>query len=40
MKKFEAPEIQVTTFAVEDIITASSGGAVPSSNDHNNTPWG
>ena len=26
MKKFETPEIEVTEFAVEDVITVSSGG--------------
>lgn len=26
MKKFETPEIEVTTFTVEDIITESQGG--------------
>jgi hypothetical protein len=29
MKKFETPEIEVTEFAVEDVITASSGNDLP-----------
>lgn len=32
MKTFEYPDVQVKTFDVEDIMTASS--------DNNTTPWG
>ena len=28
MKKFETPEIEITEFAVEDVITESTGGAL------------
>lgn len=28
MKKFETPELNVVTFAVEDVITASPGGTI------------
>ena len=35
MKKFEAPEMEVITFAVEDVITTS---GLPETGE-NQTPW-
>ena len=33
MKKFETPEIEVTKFAVEDVITTSNGNGDNGTND-------
>ena len=38
MKKFETPEVEVTTFAVEDVITASGGIIMPDKGE-NDTDW-
>ena len=39
MKKFETPEVDVMTFAVEDVITTS-GTFVPPDQGENQTPYG
>lgn len=39
MKKFETPEVEVSIFAVEDVVTASTG-FVPPALDDNQTPYG
>ena len=39
MKKFEAPELEVSIFAVEDVVTASNGFIDPDLGD-NQTPYG
>ena len=39
MEKFEIPAVEVITFAVEDVITASSG-FVPPAQGGNQTPYG
>ena len=41
MKKFNAPELEVSVFAIEDVITASSGEEfVPPVQGENQTPYG
>lgn len=39
MEKFEMPTIEVTMFAVEDVITTSSG-FIPPAQGGNQTPYG
>ena len=40
MKKFEAPELEVSIFAVEDVITASGDPFVDPDLGDNQTPYG
>ena len=39
MKTFEIPAVEVSTFAVEDVVTASSG-FIPPAQGENQTPYG
>lgn len=39
MKKFEAPEVKILTFAMEDVITTSSWFTPPEQGE-NQTPYG
>ena len=42
MKKFNAPELEIAVFAIEDVITVSSGGDdfIPPEAGENQTPYG
>lgn len=39
MKKFDAPTIEIATFAIEDVITVS-GEFIPPEEGENQTPYG
>ena len=41
MKKFHTPELKVTVFAIEDVITVSGGEEfIPPEQGENQTPYG